>query len=572
MLAHDAGSGGGGTRPATGAASPGVASAVARIPNYPKDYVITQNLGGLALQQYIYARLMLARLEGADAKKFPTLLNETLEAFDYADKFAAKTVKYADLAAQKGKRKASTPAPWDKTAFAFSLAFLNPFAAMAAYAADNQQDVQAWAENITKMFDAGTAGRQVRDLAAQLNVDAKAAYEQLKLAQDVIKKGADKSAANYDAAMKLAMATKTACKVGLFVTSVIASAGGTAALPSAAFTLGESVGIVINGVDTIIEVGQTASTIILGENHTVTAALGVTSDAIAPISFASGLLTGSLDLKKLAGKTGALSLGDKAGIVGAVEFVAGLDANILNKAYMANKDQLLYVDMNARNQEIKALQLTIPKTADGQPDARALNETLRQEGLPPIPTEQPAAKTIDKFIEEFKDTKPDPAVVLKEIDEAMKEIEALVGVLDKVEDTWKYVGTYHGEGKYTSLYNDGAGGHGEGGLGGLVLELSVSDKNTNTYAARIVHPDSSGRSDFDITFFGQINNGRFQSSRYKDDTNHVTPISTTTCTMSFDLSNNGNKLDGKAYHVFNFTYDNKVHKYTYNYTFKMTRR
>ncbi|MCL1941762.1 MAG: ankyrin repeat domain-containing protein, partial [Synergistaceae bacterium] len=379
MLAHDASSGGGGgAKPAAGVlspVSPGVYSAVAKIPNYPREYVITQNIGGLALQQYIYARLMLARLQGADAKKFSAFLNETLEAFDYADKFADKTVKYANLAAQMGKRKAAMPR--DGTMFSFE--FLNPFAALAAYAADARQDVQAWAENITKMFDAGTAGRQVRDLAAQLNVDAKAAYDQLKLAQDIIKKGADKSAANYDAAMKLAMATKTACKVGLFATSVIASAGGTAALSSSVFTIGEAAGIVINGVDTIVEVGQTASTIILGENHSVTAALDKASDAIAPISFATGLLTGSLDLKKLAGKTGALSLGDKGSIVGAVEFVAALDAKILNKAYMSNKDQLLYVDMNARNQEIKALQLTIPKTADGKPDAGALNETLRQE-------------------------------------------------------------------------------------------------------------------------------------------------------------------------------------------------
>lgn len=159
-------------------------------------------------------------------------------------------------------------------------------------AAASTVDPKAWAENFTKQYDSIKGANTIKQLAAQLGTDAKSAYAQLTLAQDIIRSGAAQDAAYFDKLTKIAQATKTACKVGLFVTSTIATGGGTlGTLAASSMTLGQAGAVIVGGTDCIVDVAATGSTIILGEGSQVTMAAEGLKDKIAPVSAVVGLVT-----------------------------------------------------------------------------------------------------------------------------------------------------------------------------------------------------------------------------------------------------------------------------------------
>jgi len=418
------GSGGGGSSNAN--------TATAVFPALAQEYAVSRNITAVALQQYIYARLLLEQLtQSTTPEEFEGLIDETLEAFLYADEFAAKAVKYAEWAALKNGDSLDTANAVIKTKFG------NPFVLSAYAAGDPTFDPKAWAADITKKFDAGKVGEQVRNLAAQLGVDAKEAYEQLKAAQAIIKQGADADAAFYDTAMKAAMATKTACKVGLVVTGAIATGGVVAAGQlSTAGIFVESAVLAVNAVDAIVDVGVTGSTIYYGEDHAVTKVYQKMADDLAPIvavANVTSILTCDFSKIEQLQKTA----------VGAIDFIG---QSIVDLAY---SDTVIGVDVSTKpdgKTEVNATAVDIPQTSDGKVDAPQLNKNLADAGLPPIPETAPDPVPIDNKVEEFKQTKPNPADVSKQIDEALKELEALLvelGKLDAMPDiVGKYVGTY----------------------------------------------------------------------------------------------------------------------------------
>ncbi len=162
----------------------------------------------------------------------------------------------------------------------------------AAGAPANTFDPKAWAENFTKQYDSIKGANTIKQLAAQLGTDAKEAYAQLTLAQDIIRSGAAEDAAYYDQLTKIAQATKTACKVGLFVTATIATGGGTlGTLAASSMTLGQAGAVIVGGTDCIVDVATTGSTIILGEGSQVTVAAEGLKDKLAPLSAVVGLVT-----------------------------------------------------------------------------------------------------------------------------------------------------------------------------------------------------------------------------------------------------------------------------------------
>lgn len=161
-------------------------------------------------------------------------------------------------------------------------------------------DQQKWAEEFTKTYDQTKGPKKLQTLARQLGQDVKDIKAQLEAAQEIIHSGATKDAAFWDKMTKAAMATKTAAKLGLFVGASIATAGGAAALaaPTAAGSLAvaastggvgltAAASIAINGVDVMVEVGQTTSAIVLGEDHRLTAAWGSMQDTTGPIAGAT---------------------------------------------------------------------------------------------------------------------------------------------------------------------------------------------------------------------------------------------------------------------------------------------
>jgi len=152
-------------------------------------------------------------------------------------------------------------------------------------------DYQAWAENLTKQYDAIKGNQTIRQLAQQLGTDARSAFEQLALAQEILHDEAMLDAAHWDKVLKIYQGVKTTCKVGLFVTATIASGGGTvAALQTSSMSLGAAGATIVGGTDCIVDVAVTGSTIILGEKDQVTVAFNDIKDKLAPVSAVVGLI------------------------------------------------------------------------------------------------------------------------------------------------------------------------------------------------------------------------------------------------------------------------------------------
>lgn len=166
-----------------------------------------------------------------------------------------------------------------------------------AYAAGTARklDPQTWAENLTKQYDALRGGQRYQQLANQLGTDARTAYEQMALAQKIIRDSAALEEAEADVnawteSINYLQGVKTASKVGVFVVGTIVTGGGTiGALGSSSMTLGTATGVVVSGADCIVDIGATGSSIILGENNQVTIGFNELKDKLAPVSAVVGL-------------------------------------------------------------------------------------------------------------------------------------------------------------------------------------------------------------------------------------------------------------------------------------------
>ncbi len=166
-----------------------------------------------------------------------------------------------------------------------------------AYAAGTARklDPQTWAENLTKQYDALRCGQRYQQLANQLGTDARTAYEQMALAQKIIQDSAALEEAEADVnawteSINYLQGVKTASKVGVFVVGTIVTGGGTVtALGSSSMTLGTATGVIVGGADSIVDIGATGSSIILGENNQVTVGFNELKDKLAPVSAVVGL-------------------------------------------------------------------------------------------------------------------------------------------------------------------------------------------------------------------------------------------------------------------------------------------
>lgn len=257
----------------------------------------------LTLRQYVNARLITESFAAAD---FRLMSAEEIKEMTDAVALAWETVEVCAFAAQEisdqalfvlegssGKQVSMSGQQQAR----FMTLTANPADASMAAVADSggrKVDPQAWAENLTKQYDAIKGAQRYKQLAEQLGTDAKSAYEQVLLAQEIIYNKGMADAAFWDKMTKAAQITKTTCKVGLLVTSSIATGGGSV-------TLLEGAGFIANGLDCVVEVADTGSTIMLGEGNKIAAAFGDIKDKIAPVSSVIGLL--SLNPSSLTTKT-----------------------------------------------------------------------------------------------------------------------------------------------------------------------------------------------------------------------------------------------------------------------------
>ena len=255
-----------------------VSKVVMEKPN--EDLQKFQTSAATATNTYIVARMYLEEMLSYDIQngnmdEYSKLVDQTVKAFEVAEKESNALMQIADTYIGQDLVSARIK----------NSDFSNPFV-MQVYAAEDGMTAKEWAENITKMYDEAPYGKGIRTLAEQLNVDSKKAYAQLQQAQEILKSDAYNDFADYaDACYKTAKVLKTAGTGAQLYLSVVTGGGATSTIANVM----EKGGIVINGINTLCEVGSTSSILIVGDDNCVSQACDDFEDAVAPIGNIIGL-------------------------------------------------------------------------------------------------------------------------------------------------------------------------------------------------------------------------------------------------------------------------------------------
>lgn len=252
----------------------------------------------IALRQYVYARLLTEAFLTADAsaitaEELSEMADELLLAWENAEFFSSTAMELTDQAVllleTSGVKKTSFVG--QPQARFMKLATAPAGFQVVALAASSPRtlDPQTWAENLTKQYDALKGAKRYQQLAQQLGTDAKTAYEQMVLAQKIISNAAELEEAEgvvnaWTESINYLQRLKTASKVTMLGWSMAATGGGSV-------TLLEGSGLLVGGVDCIVDVTETGSTLILGENNQVAVAFGDIKEKLGPVSSLIGLAT-----------------------------------------------------------------------------------------------------------------------------------------------------------------------------------------------------------------------------------------------------------------------------------------
>lgn len=258
----------------------------------------------IALRQYIYARLateafLTADISAMTAEELSEMADELLLAWENAGLFSSTAMELTDTAVLLLEMPTvkQTSAVGQPQAKFMTLAAMPLNFSLVAYAAESgrQIDPQTWAENLTKQYDALNGAKRYQQLAQQLGTDAKTAYEQMALAQKIIRNAAELEEAEgvvnaYTESINYLQGVKTASKVGVFVVGTVVTGGGSlSALGASSWSLGQAGGVIVGGADCIVDIAATGSNIILGENHQVTVGFDDVKEKLAPVSAVVGL-------------------------------------------------------------------------------------------------------------------------------------------------------------------------------------------------------------------------------------------------------------------------------------------
>lgn len=287
-----------------------------------------------------------------------------------------------------------------------------------------------WAEALTEQYDALRGGQRYSQLAKQLGTDTKTAVEEMRLAQKIIFNGAmlegeEAIVKEYTKSINTLEAYKTGSKVGLFVGATIATGGGTLpSLAASSMTLAQTTAVVVGGVDCIIDVGKTGSSIILGEDHKVVADFEKAGKVFAPISTVVGLCT--LDPKNLMDQ---------------VTFVGGTFSDIFSKGgiIVIDVDKLLNGDSQVSIQKID-------KTDKTESEVKAELEKLE--------IKAPSEKGVS-IADLLQDYKIEYELALETMNEHIGKLEKALAEIEKQNQEDKSKESEDvGKGKQLIFYND----------------------------------------------------------------------------------------------------------------------
>jgi len=231
---------------------------------------------GLAVNYYLAGRAYLDAFLTYDVSalgedtyaEYAALVDNAIKAFENADKVNAVLDEALDL--YENEENGEGP----KTQKLAAMPSLFP----TAYAAE--MGSKEWAQSIMDEYAKAKPGYAIRHLASQLGTDAKHAYAQMKMAQDILM-GAEYTtiADKANTAVKTATVLKTAgTAAGLVIAVATAPASGAVA------TAVSTGGITMSGINTVLEIGSTASILYTnGEDNEFSMACDKTESQLAPI-------------------------------------------------------------------------------------------------------------------------------------------------------------------------------------------------------------------------------------------------------------------------------------------------
>lgn len=345
----------------------------------------------LTVKSYVQARLLTDLVITSDINTIPReeisgLVEDTMNSWAVTEEMANKMIAVAD------DTKVSSA---DLGKFSLTNALNSIFETSVVYASETGEDASTWANRITGQFDATKGRNRLKQLGEQLGMDAKSAFKQLEMAQNILQGEAANEEGDLNQKwQKMAETTKTVCKTGIFVGSAVLTAGATTAA-AGAVTLGEATGIVVGGVDVILDVGTTTSNIVMGEGNNVSVGFDAIKSKFGPASFVFGL-NGLMDANKaekisfigesivdwiLEGKVAGIAVG-KSGVDISTSWIVDTKGKTDDAV---NKEILKFVNLAPKNQGKSIKELLEENVVDLDKLIAAVNEVLEKRSLAAIP-------------------------------------------------------------------------------------------------------------------------------------------------------------------------------------------
>lgn len=391
----------------------------------PEAMQISSQATAIAVRQYSYARLLTDDIASLDPAKtnrqeLGKKIEKAVEAWKLADKVtstARDITKRSVSLVEEGSVKQTI-------SYQHSTPAINlPSLSTTAYASSPARpgtDPHAWAENLTKQYDALRGVKRYEQLAKQLGVDTKTAHEQMRLAQKIIhdQAGLDEAEAEVNEltrCLNTVKVYKSASKVGLLTASAVATGGGSV-------TLLEGAGFLASGVDAAIEVTETSSTIILGENNKVAAGFEKLKDKTAPVTSLIGLANLNADSAK-----------------DVVDGVVYITDSIVDFIY---EDRVLGLKIEQKNDGKTTIGGQIVEMPDVSPEARA--SAIKALGF--VVPEAP--KTLLEIANKMLGGSTDPNVISAKMSDLAKQLATLEKALGITNNNSK---DFSIEGRYSSV-------------------------------------------------------------------------------------------------------------------------
>ena len=259
---------------------------------------VVDTASGLAVNYYLAGRAYLDEFLNFDVStltednyaEYTALVENSVKAFENADKVNGVLEKALDVYEKEEKADGPEVQNGRITVPAFG---------MVANAAE--MGSKEWAQSIMDEYAKAKPGQAIRHLASQLGTDAKHAYAQMKMAQDILM-GAEytRIADKANSAVKTATVLKTAgtaAQLGIAIATAPASGAVAMAVSKG--------GIVIGGINTLLEIGSTGSIFYTnGEDNEFSMACDKTESQLAPIGQIFSIAGLGLGLKDI-GKAGS---------------------------------------------------------------------------------------------------------------------------------------------------------------------------------------------------------------------------------------------------------------------------